>query len=225
MICVNRLIPVISNMLTIPLLGSCAAIAILASGCTLEQEFSRTPRTAVEQLLLTQAVAYAVNNLTVSLPEHAALHVEVTGLQTDRAHFNLVGEDRGVLHGPSLDLLLIRDSVATSLGRLGYRINPRDTPPHYLAKVVVESFGTTQGLTFFGMPPVQSVIIPFALPALTLYKAEGQKGYARVRVDFFDYQSGSFVGSSASLIGRTYYNQYTVLFFLTWQTTDLTAPP
>ena len=94
-----------------------------------------------------------------------------------------------------------------------------------MTKVVVESFGTTQGLTFFGMPPVQSVLIPFSLPALTLYSAEGQRGYARIHVDFFEYRTGKLVGSTPSTIGRTRYYQYTVLFFLTWQTTDLTAPP
>jgi hypothetical protein len=199
--------------------------AILISGCSLTQEFSRTSRTAVEQLLLTKAVEYALHNLTISLPEQSSLHVDVTGLQTDRSHFNMGGVNRGVLPEPSLDLLLIRDSIATGLGRLGYRIDPRGTEPMYLARVVVESFGTTQGLTFFGMPPVQSMLIPFSLPALTLYSAEGQKGYARLHVDFFEYQSGKLVESSPTIIGRTYYNQYTVLFFFTWQTTDLSAPP
>jgi hypothetical protein len=177
---------------------------IVFCSCTLEQEFSRTPRTAVEQLLLTQSVEHALNNLTGFLPEQTTVHVDV---------------------GPSADLLLVRDAVATSLGRLGYRIEPRDALPTYLARVVVESFGTTQGLTFFGMPPVQSVLIPFALPALTLYKAEGQKGYARLHVDFFELQSGKFVGSSPTVIGRTFYNQYTLMFFWTWQTTDLLAAP
>lgn len=114
---------------------------------------------------------------------------------------------------------------ATGLGRVGYRIDSRDTQPLYHARIVVEAFGTTQGLTFFGMPPVQSVIIPFSLPALRLYKAEGQKGYTRLHIDFFEYQSGKLVGSSPTIIGRTYYNQYTLLFFVTWQTTDLLATP
>ncbi|HSL05540.1 MAG TPA: hypothetical protein VK901_18595 [Nitrospiraceae bacterium] len=199
--------------------------AILISGCSLTQEFSPPPRTATEQLLLTQAVQHALHDLTAELPNEAPLHVDITGLQTDRAHLNMVGKDRAVLHGPSLDLLLIRDSVATGLGRLGYRVDPRNAEPIYLARVIVESFGTTRGVTFFGMPPVQSVLIPFALPALTLYGVERQKGYARVHVDFFEYQSGKLVGSSPTMIGRTYYTQYTMLFFFTWHTTDLTAPP
>ena len=69
------------------------------------------------------------------------------------------------------------------------------------------------------------MLIPFSLPALTLYSAEGQKGYAMLHVDSFEYRSGKLVGSSPTIIGRTYYNQYTLLFFFTWQTTDLSAPP
>ncbi|MGH7181896.1 MAG: hypothetical protein ACREJN_07970 [Nitrospiraceae bacterium] len=205
--------------------GSFLVSAILFCGCSLTQEFSPPPRTATEQLLLTQAAEHALHNLTVELPKEATLHVDITGLQTDRAHINMVGKDRAVVHAASLDLLLIRDSVAADLGRMGYRIDPRDTEPEYLARVVVESFGATRAVTFFGMPPVQSVLIPFALPALTLYGVEGQKGYARVHIDYFEYQSGKFMGSSPIMIGRTYYNQYTVLFFFTWQTTDLSVPP
>jgi hypothetical protein len=199
--------------------------ALLCSGCALTQEFSPPPRTATEQLLLTQAVEQALHNLAADLPIQAPVYVDITGLQTDRAHLNMVGKDRAVLHGASLDLLLIRDSVATGLARLGYRVDPRDTEPTYLARVVVESFGITRGVTFFGMPPVQSVLIPFSLPALTLYGVERQKGYARVHIEFFEYQSGIFMGLSPTMIGRTYYTQYTMLFFFTWQTTDLSAPP
>ena len=207
------------------ILGRVSVCLLLLVGCAIEQEISRTPRSSVEQLLLTQAVVHALNNLTVTLPEHASLRVEVTGLQTDRAHFNLTGLGRGVLHDPSLDLLLIRDVAATALGRMGYRISPLNTDPAYVARIVVESFGTTQGLTFIGIPPVQSVVIPFALPELTLYKMQEQKGYARMHVDLFDNQTGAYQSSTATVIGRTHYDQYTILFYLTWIRTDLSAPP
>jgi len=68
--------------------------AIVFCGCTLEQEFSRTPRTAVEQLLLTQSVEHALHNLSGFLPEPTTLRVDVTGLQTDRAHINMIGDER-----------------------------------------------------------------------------------------------------------------------------------
>ncbi len=199
--------------------------AILFCGCSLTQEFSRTPRTAVEQLLLTAAIEHALHDLTISLPEQTSLRVDVTGLQTDRAHFNMVGDEPGcsartIARSPLNSRFHCHGSRAIGLpdrparhrarvpGAGGRRIVRNDAGAHILRHAACES-----------------VLIPFSLPALVLYSAEGQKGYARLHVDFFEYQSGKLVGSSPTIIGRTYYNQYTLLFFFTWQTTDLSAPP
>lgn len=206
-------------------LNALIGFVLMFAGCAIEQEISRTPRTAVEQLLLTTAVEVSLKNLTVSLPEHSSLAIEISGLQTDRANFSLTGIGRGVLHDPSMDFMLIRDVVAASLGHQGYNILSSETQPDYLARIIVESFGTTQGLTFVGMPPIQSVLIPFALPELTLYKHQEQRGYSRLHIDFFDIKNGNYLGRTATVVGRTEYNQYTVFFYVTWVETDLSAPP
>lgn len=194
-------------------------------GCSLEQELSRTPRTAVEQVLLTQALTHALKNLTLQLPGGVNVEVDATGLESDRSRLRMTNSDLGSLNSPARDILYIRDLVAAELGRRGYRVRARDTESPYLVRVMAESFGTMQGITFFGMPPVQSVLIPFALPELTLYKQQNQSGYARLHLDIYDNRTGEFLGSSATLVGRTFYNQYTLLFFLTWNRTDIDAPP
>ena len=50
-------------------------LSLFVAGCALQQEISRTPRTAVEQLLLTGAVDQALTNLTLTLPAQADLHL------------------------------------------------------------------------------------------------------------------------------------------------------
>jgi len=75
---------------------------------------------------------------------------------------------------------------------------------------MVESLGTMQGLTLIGLPPIQSTVIPFSLPELALYKFQKQSGYARLHVDMFDNRTGEFVGSSATIIGRTYYDMISI---------------
>jgi len=92
-------------------------------------------------------------------------------------------------------------------------------------QVMAEAFGTMQGGVFVGMPPVQSVLIPFSLPELTLYKNQSQSGYARLHMDIYDNRTGEFLGSTPKLIGRAYFNQYTLLLLATWHRTDVTAPP
>lgn len=198
---------------------------MLSVGCSLEQELSRTPRTAVEQVLLTQAVTHAVANMSLQVPAGVNIEVDATGLESDRSRLRMTNSDLGSVNSPSRDILYIRDTVAAELGRQGYRVRAHDMESPYLVRVMAESFGTMQGITFFGMPPVQSVLIPFALPELTLYKQQNQSGYARLHLDVYDNRTGEFLGSSATMVGRTFYNQYTVLFFLTWNRTDITAPP
>jgi hypothetical protein len=202
------------------------AVALFClSGCAIEQEISRTPRTAVEQLLLTGAVDRALTNLTLTLPTQASLHLEVSGFYIDRARLNMRDQLSGTVQDPTVDFLFVRDTVAVTLGRMGYRIRKREDQPAYLVRVAIEALGTMQGLTFVGMPPIQSVVVPFALPELTIYKHQAQSGYARFHLDVFDNLTGDYKGSSATLIGRTHYDQYTALFYITWLDTDLTAPP
>jgi hypothetical protein len=194
-------------------------------GCAIEQEVSRTPRTAVEQVLLTQAVEQALVNLKVQLPEGVNVDVDATGLESDRSRLRMTNADLGAIDRPSRDIFYIRDIVAAELGRRGYRVSARDTESPYLVRVMAESFGTMQGKVFIGMPPVQSVLIPFSLPELTLYKQQNQSGYARLHLDLYDNRTGEFLGSTPKLVGRAYYNQYTVLILITWNRTDVTAPP
>jgi hypothetical protein len=75
------------------------------------------------------------------------------------------------------------------------------------------------------MPPVTSQLIPFSLSELALYKAQYQTGYVKLYMNFFELPSGKFVGSIAPLAGETYYNDHTVLLFLSFISTDLEAPP
>lgn len=200
-------------------------LTALVTGCALEQEVSRTPRTAVEQVLLTQAVEEALVNLSLRLPEGVNVDVDATGLESDRSRLRTTNADLGAIDRPSRDILYIRDIVAAELGRRGYRVSARDTESPYLVRVMAESFGTMQGIVFVGMPPVQSVLIPFSLPELTLYKNQSQSGYARLHLDVYDNRTGEFLGSTPKLVGRAYYNQYTLLILATWHRTDVTAPP
>ncbi|HMS85930.1 MAG TPA: hypothetical protein PKD12_19995 [Nitrospira sp.] len=194
-------------------------------GCALEQEVSRTPRTAVEQILLTQAIHQALENLSIRLPEGVNVGVTATGLDDNQSRPRLGNGEAGAIDRSSRDSLYVRDAVAAELGRRGYRISDQDGDPLYLVRVMTESVGTMQGLTFVGMPPVQSVLIPFSLPELTLYKNQSQSGYARLHLDVFDHRTGEFLGSSPTLIGRSFFNQYTLLILATWHSTDVTAPP
>ncbi|MEW6246388.1 MAG: hypothetical protein AB1555_06725 [Nitrospirota bacterium] len=137
------------------------SLFVLLAACALPQEVSKTPRSAVEQLLLTHAVERALADVNVPLPEGATVAVEVSGLQTDRAHVHLQKEgDFGVIDSPSWDLPFVRDAVA-----------------------------------------------------------------ARLYLDIYETATGRFVRSTHWTTGNAYYDQYTILFFFTFRTTDILQAP
>lgn len=180
-----------------------------SGGCALTQDVSSTPRSAIEQLLLTQSVEHALADLSVPIPEGATFTIKTTGL----------------LERTQWDLEYIRDAVSARLGTLGYTLKNTEDNAAYLVKVQVESMGTNQGRIFIGMPPVQSVLIPFSLPQLTLYQKLDQLAHVRLHLDLYHISSGRFLGSTTKLASSTYFNQYVVLFFISFRRTDLIDPP
>ncbi|HET6678421.1 MAG TPA: hypothetical protein VFH05_09130 [Nitrospira sp.] len=163
-------------------------MTVAFAGCAVEQEYSRTPRTAVEQLLLTQAIERSFHNLRLELPPGATLELQATSLDSDRTLVRITGPELASAKHPALETTYIRDAVAAVLGRHGYRIPNQDT--NYLVRVMVESLGTMQGLTLIGLPPIQSTVIPFSLPELALFKFQKQSRYARLHVNMFDNRTG-----------------------------------
>ena len=126
---------------------------------------------------------------------------------------------------PDNDLAFVKDAVAAHLGVLGYRVAKREEDASYRVRVVVQSFGTSQSTSFFGMPPIQSVLIPFSLPQLTVYQNLAQDGYVRYGVEVIERSTGRLFYSTPWHSHRTFHDQYTVLFFFTWRVTDLEEAP
>jgi hypothetical protein len=126
---------------------------------------------------------------------------------------------------PAGDLGFIKDAVATHLGVLGYRVLKHEEDASYLVRVVVQSFGTNQSTSFFGMPPIQSVLIPFSLPQLTIYQNLAQDGYVRYGVEVIERATGRLYYVTPWHSQRTYHDQYTFLFFFTYRATNLEEAP
>lgn len=189
----------------------CCVLVLLVSGCAYSRTPSQTVRTATEQLLLSQAIERSLHDLSLPLPDGSTIMIETVGFAVPPTAFM------------SSDLNYARDTVAGRLGRLGYRIHPKDEEPKYLVRVLVQSLGTVQGETFWGMPSV--AVLAIALPELTLYKEQLQSGYVRYSIDIYEAATGRFIRSTPWYTGSSYYNQYTVLFVFRHNTTDLPLAP
>ena len=215
-----------------------ALLACSLVSCTVPREVTRTARSAIEQLLLAEALNRSLLNVALPLSVDQPLYMEVTGLQlgylspivsmpsvSASGETNTIPSSTSAYFSPAGDLAFVKDAVAAHLGVLGYRIAKREEDASYLVRVMVQAFGTSQSTSFFGMPPVQSVLIPFSLPQLTIYQNLAQDGYVRYGVDVIERASGRLFYSTAWHSHRTYHDQYTILFFFTFRMTDLEDPP
>lgn len=216
----------------------CASLLLLLTSCTIPREITKTARSAIEQLLLSEALNRSLLGVTLPISVREPLYMEVTGLQlgylsplvplpsvSASGETSTTGTSTGGYFSPAGDLAFVRDAVATHLGVLGYRISKREEDASYLVRVVVQSFGTNQSTSFFGMPPIQSVLIPFSLPQLTVYQNLSQDGYVRYGVEVIERASGRLFYSTPWQSHRTYHDQYTILFFFTFRVTDLEDAP
>jgi hypothetical protein len=215
-----------------------ASMVPLLASCTIPREITRTARSAIEQLLLAEALNRSLLDVALPLSLDEPVFMEVSGLQlsylspiVSLPSVSASGESSTTTSpstgyfSPAGDLAFVKDAVAGHLGVLGYRVTNREQDASYLVRVVVQSFGTSQSISFFGMPPIQSVLIPFSLPQLTIYQDLAQDGYVRYGVQVIERASGRLYYSTPWHSHRTYHDQYTFLFFFTFRVTDLEEAP
>lgn len=120
---------------------------------------------------------------------------------------------------------MLRRIFAGWLGERGYVVRDSKDNATYHLEIITNSFGTEYAETFIGMPAFQSVLIPFALPELALYKAQYETGFARYYVNVREIATDHFVESTPIYTGETYYNDYTIFFLFRFSSSNLVTSP
>ena len=181
---------------------------LIVAGCATMKELPTPDQaTAIEQLLITQAVDHSLNSqdtISLPLPEGSTVKLETVGLTVEQRF--LIG------------------AIGRWLGEQGLRLPPEGQETTYKIQILVQTLGTEQSRSFLGMPAVQGGLLPFAIPELPLYKAQYQSGFTRFRLDIFETTTGQFVRSTPWLQASTFYNEYTLLFFIDFHRTNLIGP-
>lgn len=192
----------------------------LVSACSTVHKATQSPRTAVEQLLLSEAVIKSLPEQLESalpIPQGAKVVIDTTGTSEDKD--------------------IVRQIMAGWLGKQGYQVmvgwfgeegyevqGDINVATHRI-NVNVGALGTEFGETFIGIPPIQSTIIPFSTPELSLFKAQYQTGFVKLYMDIYELPSNRFIKSTPPFFAETYYNDYTLLFLISWKKTDLIPAP
>jgi len=181
---------------------------LIVAGCATMKELPTPDQaTAIEQLLISQAVEQSFSSqdaISLPLPEGSTVTLETVGLTVEQRF--LIG------------------AIGRWLGEQGLRLSPKDQEASYRIQILVQALGVEQSRSFLGMPAVQGGLLPFAIPEIPLYKAQYQSGFTRFRLDIFETTTGQFVRSTPWLQAMTYFNEYTVFFFIGFHSTNLVGP-
>jgi hypothetical protein len=180
------------------------AVAVCAAGCT-AWEHSTTDRTAIEQLLLTRSTDRAVELFDLS-----GLAGRTVYLDTSRVE--------AYEKGYAIDA--IRDRVGRAGGQL--------TEDPFGADVIAEARVGAQAIdrhdTLFGLP---ALTLPVPLvgtidtPEIVLWKKARRKSTCKLALHARDRATGRQILSTGPRWATAYYNRWTVLFLITFPTTDL----
>ncbi|HEU4685361.1 MAG TPA: hypothetical protein VFS39_12730 [Nitrospira sp.] len=187
----------------------CALITFWLAGCNMTTGLVSSPRTPVEQLLLTQSLLRSLDNVSLPLRPGESVAVETAWAPT---HADFAG-----------DRLYAEAVLISWLARRGAVIAREH--PTYRIRVLLHAFGLEKNHAFFGIPAIQSLVVPFALPEFTLYQKIHDRGYTRLSLDIMDEGTGRLVAAPSPVEATVYYVRYTVLFVFSWKSTDLIPPP
>ena len=173
------------------------------SACSATRHITNTSSTALQQLLGTEAIDRAVDQLTWPDVMHKSVAVQSAS------------------PGEWGDEQYLRKAVVRRLAERGARVIDDPTAADYLVTVLAGSLGTDHSEVFFGIPPIQSILIPLSLPEIALYKAENQEGFAKTEIVVTDVRHGGVVHQAGPTHGQTYSRTRKFLFF-GWYRTDTT---
>ena len=181
------------------------AAACLAIGCALPSRGPGERRTPLEQVLLSQAIERSAEKAILGLPEGTRVVLDSSGLSEDHR--------------------FVADVMEGWLGRQGIVIREEGDGAPYRLRMIVESVGTDQDISFFGILASRSLWIPVSLPEVAFYKKVRRTGFVRLYFDIFDAADGRYVRSTSSVEGEIHQTRYTVLMVFKWRRGDVPAPP
>jgi len=148
-----------------------ASLSILLSGCA-TRSVSNTPRTAIEQLLLSAAVDAALEKFVLPEIGNRKIYIDFTNLSAYDAEY-------------------IKVAVRARFAELGATLLDKPDEAEYVAEVASGGLGNEYKSFLVGIPSIPMPGSPVPLPEVPLYKKVEQTGIMKLLI--FVHTKGNFV--------------------------------
>jgi hypothetical protein len=195
-----------------------ASLILLQLSACAATRITTTPRTAVEQALITQSTRQAVKTLKLSEFSGRSFYIEADDMTTQNCH-------EGVCQNYELSYILnaLRDRLlkegmlqAQSKELASVIVRPR------IDYALIDDSESIIGLPSFPIP------IPGAgnlqTPEIALFGNATQYGRTKISITGADSKTGALVFSESSTPAEVHYSRWSLLLLFSWRTTDLEKP-
>ena len=183
---------------------SAAVIFAILSGCTTVRD-TLPPRSATEQLLISNAADRAATQLTVGLKPETKVFLDSSGFE---------GYDSKYAVGAITEQVLLR----------GGRLVPDRKRADVVVAIRAGALSVDENDTLVGIPSM-NVPVPLAgtltTPELALFAKHQYRGVAKFAATAYDADTGKLIAASGLSYGFSHRTHWVVFFLIAWNTDDL----
>lgn len=184
--------------------GLLVCLLICTTGC-MSSRITSPEQTAVEQLLLSTAADRAVDRMSFDLLDDRKVYLDVQYLDSYRREY-------------------LTGALRDALGSAGAHLTEDRLDADIIAEPRASALSIDETDALLGIPSM-AIPVPLSgglsIPELALYKKHKQNAIGKLSVHCYDRTREQTVASIGPTVGRAYYNRWSLLFLITFRTTDL----
>ena len=176
-----------------------ALLGMWLTGCSLASSTGATAPAGITQQLLIRSLERALADMDLARIGSRPVALEVA-VQSGNEGF-------------------VKDFVTTWLKAHGVRI--AGDSPELKLKLFVAVYGTDHDQTLIGIPAFQAPVVNVPVPELAFFKWVRNRGQAELRLWAFDSKGDVIVDAPHPGVGRSKYDDFTVLLFFGFSRSDV----
>jgi hypothetical protein len=172
---------------------------LLAGGCSLAGQLPPTKPAGVTQQLLIRSLERALAQLDLGKLQGPGVNIEVFVQDGNQA--------------------FIKEFVTTWLR--AHSVRTVSESPEIKVKVFASVYGTDSDRTFIGIPAFQVPVVNVPFPEIALFKWERNRGQTELRIYEFEGKTDTPLAAQAPGVGRSKYDNFTVLIIFGFTQSDV----
>src|SRR5215831_682617 len=177
------------------------SVSLLVEGCAVTPQITNTSRSSIEQKLLVSSLQRGFKTLDIQRLNGATVTVDFYGLTPDKDF----AKEYLIAWLQAHQVNIVTDPKEAQLR----------------VKVFAPVLGVDQAQSFIGTPAFTVPFLGVTIPEVALFRDIKHSGHTALESFTIDEDSGKFLDKSPTAVGRSKYDDYTVLIVIHFSRNDI----